>query len=48
MSPACSLCFGLFQHLGYGVDVRRRNIWDLYGSGTILKVNVIIGISTFL
>ncbi|XP_052802397.1 probable tRNA (uracil-O(2)-)-methyltransferase [Mya arenaria] len=24
-------------HPGYGLDVRKRNIWDLYGPGTILK-----------
>ena len=30
-----------FQHPGYGVDVRKRSIWDLYGDETILKVTSI-------
>ena len=30
-----------FQHPGYGVDVRKRSIWDLYGDETVLKVTFI-------
>ena len=37
-----------FQHPGYGVDVRKRNIWDLYGSDTVLKVKIYIFIAVAL
>lgn len=29
-------------HLGYGIDVRKRGIWDLYPPTTVLKVEAIV------
>lgn len=33
-----SSCRFVPQHLGKGIDVRKRKIWDMYGTQTVLEV----------
>lgn len=35
----CAWCCHVTQHPGKGLDVRRRKIWDMYGSQTVLEVS---------
>lgn len=35
----CFLFMSSLQHPGKGIDVRKRKIWDMYGSQTHLEVS---------
>ena len=34
--------YGMFQHVGKGIDLRARNVWSFYENKTELEVNFLL------